>query len=259
MRVDTAGPRTWLLAGAAVWALAVWVLALAGMGGNIATLDDDAALAKPLPAPRASTANRIGALPLYAEIGERPLFSTDRRPRPFYLQGNGEETAKAFDYVLTSVLITPMVKLAILQPPDGSQSLRVKLGEAPEPQPAWRLTAVNERSAVFEGPEGQRTLELRVFDGQGGQAPTSITGAPGRTAPAPVATADEKPGPQGPVEEDPGSKQVAAPATTAKPAVTPPAPMTADAQMEAIRRRIQARRDQLRRESQQKQPPARNP
>lgn len=271
MRVDTARPWTWLLAGAAGWGLLAWALALAGMGERLPALPDDAALAKPLPPLRNAQPSRVGPLGQYSEIGQRPLFATDRRPKPFFLQGEGDaNAAAAFDYVLTSVMITPNLQLAILQPPDGSQSLRVKLGDAPEPQPAWRLVSLNARSAVFEGPEGQKTLELRVFDGAGGQRPTSVapaTAGAGATpaaqavqAAAAAADANERPGPQGPavVDPSPGTPPPAAPPAAPRPAATANAqpPVTPEAQMEAIRKRIQARREQLRREAAQAQPPA---
>ncbi len=266
MRVDTVRPWTWLLAGAAGWGVVAWVLAVAGMGSALPAPAEDPALAKPLPALRAPVASRIGPLGQYGEIAQRPLFTTDRRPKPFYLQGEGEANATtAFDYVLTSVLITPGLQMAILQPPDGSQSLRVKLGEAPEPQPAWRLAALNARSAVFEGPEGQKTLELRVYDGTGGQRPTATATAtpqPGGTAPPSTGAGDaiERPGPQGPAVVEPGSGTASpspAPAPAPAPATTSPqTPSTPEAQMEAIRKRIQARREQLRREAAQTPPPA---
>lgn len=268
MRVDTARPLTWLLAGAAGWGLLAWVLALVGMGGRLPALPGDATLAKPLPSVRAAAPSRIGPLGQYSEIAQRPLFATDRRPKPFFLQGEGDgNTATAFDYVLTSVMITPQLQMAIVQPPDGSQSLRVKLGDAPEPQPAWRLVSLNARSATFEGPEGQKTLDLRVFDGTGGQRPTAAAGGPAASAPpAPQAVpaeaeVNERPGPQGPPVVEPSA---AAPPTPPSPSPPPAAAntgtssaVTPEAQMEAIRKRIQARREQLRREAaQQAQPPA---
>lgn len=267
MRVDTAGPWTWLAAGAAGWGLLAWVLALAGMGGTLPARADDAALAKPLPPLRQPVPSRIAPLGQYAEIGQRPLFATDRRPKPFFLQGEGDPNAAvAFDYVLTSVMITPNLQLAILQPPDGSQSLRVKLGDAPEPQPAWRLVSLGTRNAVFEGPEGQKTLELRVFDGAGGQRPTP-TAAPDAAAQraqatqaAAAADANERPGPQGPAETDPATPPPAPPRPVTSPSTpSTQAPTTPEAQMEAIRKRIQARREQLRREAAQAQPPAKQP
>lgn len=263
MRVDSAGPRTWLLAAAAGWALLAWVLALAGMGGRVAPMAEDESLLKSLPPLRSASRERLGPLSQYGETAARPLFANDRRPHPFSLQPEGTEAqAKAFDYVLTSVLITPDLKIAILQSPDGAQSLRVKLGEASEVQPAWRLNALNARSAVFVGPEGERTLELRVFSGVGGEPPTATrpsqpqpAGVPITPPPEPMANADEQPGPQGPA--------TASAAPTPQPqTAAPPAAMTEQAQMDAIRKRIEARRAQLRQEAlleQQQQKPQQPP
>jgi general secretion pathway protein N len=266
VRVDGAGPRTWLLAATAGWAVLAWILALAGMGGRVAPMAEDQSLLKTLPPLRAASPERLGPLSQYGETAARPLFANDRRPHPFSLQPEGTEAeAKAFDYVLTSVLITSDLKMAILQSPDGAQSLRVKLGEAPEAQPAWRLNALNARSAVFVGPEGERTLDLRVFNGVGGEPPTAIrpqqpqpqpVGVPITPPPEPaVADADEQPGPQGPA--------VAAGAPPKPQTAAPAAPMTEQAQMDAIRKRIEARRAQLRQEAlleqQQQQKPQHPP
>jgi general secretion pathway protein N len=266
MRFDDAPPRTWLLAALAGWALVAWALALAGMGGRIGLLEEDPGLLRPLPPLRPAAAERLGPLGQYSEIASRPLFSTDRRPKPFSLRGaNGEAQATQFDYRLTSVLITPGLQLAILQPPDGSKSVRVRVGEAPESHPAWRLTTLNPRSAVFEGPEGQRTLDLRVFDGQGGQpptpsaAPTPRPGAPGMNNPAdgsvpPPRPIVEAPRPAGTTNP---AVPVPPPPRTDAPEANAPAPQTDQAQMEAIRQRIQARREQLRQQQQSRtQPPA---
>ena len=89
MRLDDAGPRTWLLGAAAGWAVALWLLALVGMGGRIAPLPDDPALAQALPEPAAPVAGRLGPQSAYAEISGRPLLSPDRRPQPFSLEPEG--------------------------------------------------------------------------------------------------------------------------------------------------------------------------
>ena len=264
MRVEDVGARTWLLGAIAGWGILAWLLAVFGMGSRIAPLLDDPALVKPIPALPAHMANRLGPISQYAEIGARPLFSEDRRPKPFSLKGGDDATdaSQEFDYVLTSVLITPNLQLAILQPPDGSKSVRVKLGEAPESHPAWRLSALDTRSAVFDGPNGQRTVDLRVFDGTGGEPPTAIArdgrqgvpaGAIGPDGAIPMPTA-----PSQPRSTSPGT--TAAPPGATKPPQPAPAtstpPMTEQAQMEAIRQRIQARRAQMRQQAQPTQPPA---
>lgn len=258
MRADDAGARTWLLAAVAGWGLLAWLLAVFGMGNRIAPLPDDAGLVKPIPALPASSTNRLGTLGQYAEIGARPLFAEDRRPKPFSLQGADGAETREFDYLLTSVLITPNLHLAILQSPDGSKSVRVKLGEAPESHPAWRLGALTARSAVFDGPSGQRKVELRVFDGAGGEPPTAIArdGQPPVDMPMARTNATTTPSQPSSVVR----ATAVAPAGTTRPDPAAPAtstpPMTEQSQMEAIRQRIQARRAQLRQQSQPTQPPA---
>ena len=176
MRFDSASPRTWLLAATATWAVVSLLLAVSGMGSRIAQLPEDAQLVPALPALPKALPERLKPLEQYAEIVNRPLFADDRRPHAFSLQPQGEGEAKTFDYVLTSVMITPTFKMAIIQPPDGSSApLRIKLGEADASLPNWRLASLDARSAVFSGPEGERQLELRVFNGVGGEAPTAVT------------------------------------------------------------------------------------
>lgn len=253
--------RTWLLGGAAAWALLAWALALAGMGAHAPPLADDPALLQRLPQPRAAAPAALGPPGQYAAVSGRPLFSENRQPKPFFVQGEGEAApTQAFDYVLTSVLIAGPTRLAILQSPDGAQSLRVKLGESHESQPAWRLSALSPRSATFEGPDGQRTLELRVFDGQGGQQPTPA--GPGLAAPN--AGGDAGPGNVEPVRNAPPRMSTGTPPVQLANPVPPPAPvppggteapLTEAAQMEAIRQRIEARRAQLRRQAQTPPPP----
>ncbi|CAA9354125.1 MAG: hypothetical protein AVDCRST_MAG71-2939 [uncultured Lysobacter sp.] len=155
-----------------------------------------------------------------------------------------------------------------LQPPDGATSVRVRVGDALETHPGWRLGTLNARSAVFDGPEGARTLELRVFDGQGGQAPTASSAPTGTRRPGaatPAGDADAAVPPPRPIVERPGPQPTPGtpPATVAPPVAPPPRPETTpspstsdQAQMEAIRQRIQARREQLR---QQQQNPAQPP
>ena len=264
MRVDAAAPRTWLLAALAAWALLVCLLALVGMGGHVTPLPADPALRQPLPQPRPSPPDRLGPLAQYAEIGTRPLFSEDRRPQPFRIAPEGGEEgtpADAFDYVLSSVLITPQVRLAILQPTAGGKSVSFHLGEAAEDLPNWRLVSLTPRSAVFEGPGGQKSLDLRVWPG--GAA------APGNAAPSnAVSDADVNTAPMPAPPPPTASVATPAPATPAAGnggrlgEATPEEQKDEDArakqQMDAIRKRIEQRRAQLRREAQQ-QPPGSTP
>jgi general secretion pathway protein N len=281
VRAEDVSPRTWLLAALAGWALLAWVLALAGMGGRVAPLAGDPALLQQLPQLRAAAGERLGPYGQYDNIASRPLFSEDRRPKPFSLRGEGEEEQPdAFDYVLSGVLLTPGLKLAILQPaaPDGApgqasggESVRIKLGESAERPAGWRLVSLQPRSAVFEGPEGQRTLELRAYDGSGGQ-PATPASRPGATRPsgrserpAVIARQADDAAQAAQAAADAANASADSAAASADSAIAPPpsrppeppvaepdaAPQTPDAQIEAIRKRIQARREQLRREAPQ--------
>ncbi|GAB3378963.1 type II secretion system protein XpsN [Lysobacter fragariae] len=259
MRFDSASPRTWLLGGVAAWSVLALLMALVGMGRSIDKLPDDTGLLKTIPSLPKPAPERLQVMGQYAEIASRPLFADDRRPHPFSLQPEGsEQQAKTFDYILTSVMITPAFKMAIIQAPDNSTApLRMKLGEANDALPGWQLQSVDPRSAVFIGPEGERRLELRVFNGVGGEAPT-VAAMPAPTANAPM----EATMPQAPAVAD--ANQV-----PPQPGVPPPAqppqaqksspPVNEQAQMDAIRKRIEARRAQLRQEAlleqqQQKKP-----
>ena len=261
MRVDAAAPRTWLLAAIAAWALLTCLLALAGMGGHVSALPPDPALRQALPTPRPSPPDRLGPLAQYAEVGTRPLFSEDRRPKPFRITPEGDEgtPADAFDYVLSSVLITPQVRLAIVQPTAGGKPVSFRLGEGSEDLPNWRLVSINPRSAVFEGPGGQKSLDLRVWPG-GARPPGSALPTP----PANTVTDADNVAPA-----PPPSAQVATPAPTPantggrlgeEQAQAPDKDEEARAkqQMDAIRKRIEERRAQLRREA-QGQPPGSTP
>jgi general secretion pathway protein N len=256
-----------LLAAFAGWAVLAWILALAGMGGRVAPLPEDASLQQSLPQVRPSPDERLGPLSRYDAIAARPVFSEDRRPHPFSLRQEGEgEEDKDFDYVLTSVIIAPTLKMAVLQPAedDGGEPIQVKLGEASERAAAWRLVTLEPRRAVFEGPEGQRSLDLRAYDGSGGQPATPRSRPPDN----PVVVGRSEP--VAPVEVDDTAQAVRAAANDATEAAKPPSPpaaaivppgqpgteptiTTPEAQIEAIRQRIQARREQLRREAQQSQ------
>jgi general secretion pathway protein N len=243
MRLEDVSPRTWLLGAVAGWALLAWVLALAGMGGRVTPLPDDPSLLQALPKPTRAPPERLGPFADYAEIAARPLFSQDRRPQPFSLGGD-DDTSNDFDYMLTSVLLVPQVKLAMVQPTGGGEPLRIKLGDSVEAAPAWRLVALNPRSAVFEGPGGQKTLELRVFDGSGGESPSD--GAAVDPLQDKAASANPAPAPR------PAAVAGGQGAPKADAAAAPPANST-EQQMEALRKRIEQRRAQLRAQQQQRQ------
>ncbi|HEX4853523.1 hypothetical protein [Arenimonas sp.] len=232
-------PAGALLAAVAAWAVGLLLLALAGLGGRVGLHPGNAALAPPVPQVRLeAVGSRLGPAPDYLEVGNRPLLSPERRP-PAIATGEGSGDAP-LDAELTSVLIAGDVRLAILLARDTNTSRRVRVGDVVEGT-AWRLVELEPRRAVFEGPEGRRELALRVYSGVGGEPVTQVAApvvpgrppaaAPASGAPAPVAAA-----PGGAVAAAPGPAPVAEPAQTA--------PVTPEQQVEAIRRRIEARRAQ---------------
>ncbi|MEO6364909.1 MAG: hypothetical protein ABIO38_02520 [Luteimonas sp.] len=257
MSAEATSPGTWLLGAVAGWAMLVWVLALFGLSGHIERLADDPSLAQKLPALPASVPERLGPFGQYSEFSRRPLFSEDRLPKPFTLQPEGEAQQETFNFVLTSVLLSPRVQLAIIQPDGGGDSIRLKVGEAPEAAPSYQLLSLTPRGAVFAGPDGEKTLELRVFDGSGGESPTASRATPTAGASSPGAV-PQRPTRNMTMPQDPGlpSKPGTGVATNAPPAMTnppPPPPTAPDTQVEEIRKRIEARRAQLR-EQQPSQP-----
>ncbi|RZA17261.1 MAG: hypothetical protein EOP93_13685 [Lysobacteraceae bacterium] len=226
-RFSRAGLATWLLAGTCGWALLLWLAALLGMGGRIG--DADPVQPGDLPRPKAAQPERIGPLTQYAEAAARPLFTADRRPRGFLASGQDDDGAasqsQTLDFILTGVLISPQVSLAILQPSGGGESQRVRVGNAPDGAGGWRLVEVQPRRAVFEGGGGQVALDLRAF----GVAASPSAPAPQRAEPM----------------ADPQNRQIDAEG---------PAPPDS-ARIEEIRRRIEARRAQLRANAQDAPPP----
>ncbi|MBN8265628.1 MAG: general secretion pathway protein GspN, partial [Xanthomonadales bacterium] len=184
-RLERAGPLAWLLAAFAGWAILAWVAALAGMGGHIAPAQADPPGALPVSKP--AVPDRIGPLSQYGEAAARPLFTTDRRPRAFLATSpegsDGAAPAQSLDFVLTGVLISPQVQLAILQPTGGGESQRVQVGKSPEGVAGWRLVEVQPRRAVFEGGSGQSTLELRTFGASDADREAIARAAPGARPP----------------------------------------------------------------------------
>lgn len=229
-RIATAPAMTWLLAGVAGWAVLAWAAALAGMGGRIAAVIP--AIAPPLPQPLPRTPDRIGPLAQYREAASRPLFTQDRRPRNFIAtapeQGAGLVQAQTLDFILTGVLISPQVQLAMLQPSGGGEAQRVPVGSSPEGASGWRLVALEARRAVFEGMGGQSTLELRTFGDAASPPPPA--GSAVATVPAPTPTT---------------TTTAVAPRTETL-ANAGAAEQPDQARIEEIRRRIEARRAQLR-------------
>jgi general secretion pathway protein N len=229
--------KTLTLLAVAAWAAALLIVAALGLGGRFTTMPLDAAPAKPIPDFKLTPASAtMGPLNQYAAVGQRPLLNFDRKPSPI-AAAPGDSSANEIDVMLTSVLRTPQLQMGIFRETQSGVSRRVRLGEIMEGS-GWRLTELDERSAVLEGPSGQKAMDLRVFDGKGGEPVTVLS------APAQVITTAQNPGVQAP-------QAAPAPVAAVKPMVTSTAEandgqtMTQEQQIEAIRQRIAARRAQM--------------
>ena len=245
---DQLRPLTLLLGAVCLWALSVLVLALAGLGSRVPP-SSAAATAPPLPRVTLTRSeSRLGPFTAYTEVAQRPLLNQDRRPGLAPAEGEGSGD---LDVVLTSVMITPSLQLAIFTDNKDASTRRTRLGEVVAGS-NWRLAVLEPRRAVLEGPSGQRELPLRVFDGKGGQAPTPVAAAAADRSNEAVRDANATPPPPPPPMD-----RTPAPATVAeipvrdepKPDPSATTPLTQEQQVEAIRRRIEARRAQMRAEA----------
>lgn len=232
---------TLLIGAFAFWSLLVLVSAYAGLGGRYSLHPDDPSRVPPLPQLDLSRAQTpIAGLADYAQVGERPLFNADRRPIPVVAApgaGDGEAAPAApLDVVLTSVILSGDTKIAIVLDKKTNKSQSVALGGAlAGEQSGWKLVELEARKAVFEGPTGRTDAGLRVFDGQGGEAPTAM--AP----PPPPAGTDPNAAP--PAQPQPDAQATAGLNQPQGQAQTP------ESRAELIRRRIEERRRQMREEA----------
>ena len=244
-----------LMAVTALWALIFAVAGLTGLAGRYRLHPDDPGRIPPMPTLDLSRAQSLlQSIDAYADIAERPLFNPDRRPVPIEEAEPGEGVdepiaeASPLDIVLTSVIITDTVKLAIVTDNRNGQSQSLKLGDTlAGDQAGWRLETLESRKAVFAGYGGTTPVDLRVFDGTGGQAPS----APGTAAVVNQvdagADADAQHAPAAETSASPGTA-TPAPGQNSEDAAKPDA-MTAEERATMIRRRIEERRRQMREEA----------
>lgn len=222
----------------ALWSFGVLVVVETGLGARYSLHPDaepDAAAV-----PEVSLVSGIGGaegFDRYASIVQRPLFSADRRPPP---PEAGAETATVdaapavpLNVVVTSIVLTGDKRFVIVTDPatNKSQTLTVGAALAGE-QSGWRLAELQARRAVFDGPGGRSSLDLRVFDGQGGEPPTPVS-EPAPASPNQVATAANPQGTGGAADGQ----------------AKPSDPDSPEARAEAIRKRIEERRRQMREEA----------
>ena len=229
---------TMLLSSFTLWAGLVLIVALLGLGARFNALPIDPTLAKPIPIVKIERKKAVlEPIENYAEVGTRPLLMFDRRPG-IVQAAPGDTSGAELDVTLGSVLITPNLKMAVLRENQGGAVRRVRLGDVVEGT-GWRLVQLDPRRAVLEGPTGQRSLDLLVFNGQGGQLPTPLASA----RPEPSANSSPVPVSTTPVNSQPTPNNTNV--VAAVPASTATQNMTQEQQIEAIRQRIAARRAQM--------------
>ncbi|HGK7303475.1 TPA: general secretion pathway protein GspN [Stenotrophomonas maltophilia] len=255
MKRDPITLRTGFLLALAGWAGATWLATGFGLGGRLPAADSDAAAQATLPTLPPMAAERMAAADSFSAIGERPLFAEDRRPRPYLL--GGSEPAASAALRLTGVLLTDSFSMATFTT-EQNRSVRLRLnGESVD---GWQLVALEPRQATVIGPSGSQVLELATFNGQGGEPPTVLRGANGTVPPAGALPPPPPPPPPAATTVVPSARP-GPDATSAAAAASAPSPAApanngpSDAQMQAIRERIQARRRQLQQQQQQPSPP----
>lgn len=227
-----------LLAGVCGFLLLLLVLFWFGVGRGYSwwPLDptDEAAGKKKL----VNAQYRLGAWDNFAELNARPLFNEDRRPTPAMPADtpNAAPIPK-LDVVLSGVIITPKVRMALVKEKGKEKAMTVKEGgPMPGDWSAWSLAEVKPRGAVFKNSAGESaTVELIAVANS--QKPTPPP--PPRTpAPAPV-TPGQPP-------------QAGQPQQVLPPPGMPVAPEAAAATAD-LQQRIDARRQQIREQQQQQQ------
>lgn len=187
--------------------------------------------APPLPAiaaPKAVTALPApnAADPAWA----RPSFFNNRSPRVAMVgdEGSGDANGTGgFSATLNGIVRSPRLLLASLS--SGGKPVRVRLGDEVEGQPGWRLVALAPRSATFRNGEQQQVLKLEARSIHAASQPPAI---PPAAPPAPPSVAP-------PVAGDAQSS-----ASSPSEGATPEPSVDERKQIEAIRQRIQARRQQ---------------
>ncbi len=235
-----------LMAVTVLWALIFAIAAFTGLAGRYRLHPDDPSRVPELPALDLSRAHSpLQLVEAYAVIGERPLFNSDRKPLPPEDDGkegeagseSGPVADSPLDVALTSVILTPKLRIAIVTDNRSGKSVSLKVGDSLEGEQAgWRLQELQARKAVFVGSGGTSEIDLRVFDGSGAQAPVQGVSAPEKVAPA---SPDEAAQAIQPAPAIPGTNVAPPPAQG----------MTPEQRAEMIRRRIEERRRQMREEA----------
>ncbi|HET7662957.1 MAG TPA: hypothetical protein VFK31_04885 [Rhodanobacteraceae bacterium] len=173
------------LAGLCLVLVAVWLILLSGAGRGIQWAPPGAAQ----PLPMAQHPTRAGAAPPlkhYAEVWQRPLFTTNRQPAAVAAD-KGASSVSLDNLELTGVILAPGMHMALLTDRSDGHTVRVIEGEHMA-HSSWLLKTLKPRSAEFVD-NGQLTrLDLKVPTGAGtttsANTPATTPAAPPRSKPA---------------------------------------------------------------------------
>ncbi|HWU76111.1 MAG TPA: hypothetical protein VN043_06385 [Rhodanobacter sp.] len=143
----------WLGAIAIVLGIALLLL-LGGLGRGVHWGKPRSPL--PLP-PMTGSADLPTALQLqqFAIVWQKPLFNPDRKPMAHAADGGSD----LGDLELTGVILTPGLRMALLQDKKDGREIRLREGET-MPDGSVTLVEVHPRSAVFDAPAGRTELKL---------------------------------------------------------------------------------------------------
>lgn len=140
-----------------------------GIGSGYRLLQDEqATLDEDLKQPMQQIEFRLPDFSSYAEVAARPLFTSDRKPRPIDDKAGaapGGELAPPvpLNATLLAVLIDPALQMAVLRDNASSAVIRVRRGmPLPGELAGWTLQELEPRKAVFDGGPQQGTAELKL-------------------------------------------------------------------------------------------------
>lgn len=226
--------------GIAVAVLAgVYLLLLAGFGRGVPKVgvgDTDAVAALQL----SEAQIELPGLDVFDDVVQRPLFADDRRPQPKEVDAEPEEAlveappSSPLNVALTGIIHTPRAKVVLVRDNMTGRSLNLTENmPLPGDQGGWQVKSIEPRRVVFKdsGSDSETVLELAI--GAASSSPAVPSPAQPRTAAA------QRPG-GAPPQPDANAPDANPEDEVARRAAE-------------IRRRIEERRAQLRREAEQNQ------
>ena len=241
------GQRLTLILGSLCAVLAlIAILQSLGVGSGYSLLADEATeLEAELVQPMQQIEFKLPDAAQYVEIYQRPLFTSDRKPRPIDDKANVTASAEPppvpLNATLLGVLIDPDHQVAILRDNASSTVMRVRQGmPLPGDLAGWTLQELGPRKAIFDGGAQQGTAELKLD-----MSKTPVAGAapPAWAVPG---TAPPNAAAPGAAQQPPGAPPPAQPgaAPTAQALPTDEAARQAE-----VQRIIEQRRAQMRAEA----------